>query len=208
MGLPEKNEAIQASLPKGDQNFEDDNKDLKLPPPEKKVESKSDKKTEAKNDSRAEADKSNIKNTQKLGIEKLKQLSAIEKLQNEMAKQSKASPSSGQSKIVGNKVASGHSLTGVDKLEAEDYIASVEEHVKSFWRLPQYLSNKKLKAKVAVKWNAQGNLIQANIYESSGQQDFDQIALDTIKAASPLPVPPEKFIDLTKNVGILFGFPD
>ncbi|MCS6838136.1 MAG: TonB C-terminal domain-containing protein, partial [Bdellovibrionaceae bacterium] len=108
----------------------------------------------------------------------------------------------------GNVIANSSSLTGVNKIEAEEYVALVEEHVKKNWKLPQWLAKEKLRAKILVRWDQFGNPIFIHMIERSGNPLFDETALDTIQKSVPLPPPPGKFVTLMKEEGVIFGFPD
>ncbi len=108
----------------------------------------------------------------------------------------------------GNKIIAGSSLTGIEKLEVEEYVDRVEAHVKSFWALPQWLAKKKLRAKALVKWDSRGMPTTIQIVESSGDDEFDEVVMSTLQKAIPFPPPPEKFILIVRQQGVLFGFPE
>ncbi|GIL18194.1 MAG: hypothetical protein BroJett040_19450 [Oligoflexia bacterium] len=146
------------------------------------------------------------KDKQKAALDKLKAMSALEDInkQVEQERRSKTPP-----KVYkGNQLSSGTELTGLSKLQHETYIAQVERHIKQNWAVPQWLAQKNLKAQVRVRFDERGNLLSNDIYRSSGNPSFDEIALETVQKSAPVPPPPEKFVRILSSEGILFGFPE
>jgi len=147
-----------------------------------------------------------VKNT--IGTSKLSQLSALEKLEQSVAAEESRNRILKQMIFKGNAIVEGSSLTGIDKIEAEDYVGSVESHLRSFWKLPQWMANSKHRAKALVKWDTRGIPVLIQIIESSGNDEFDNIVMETIQKAVPFPEPPEKFAVLMRRQGVIFGFPE
>lgn len=146
------------------------------------------------------------KNKQQDALNKLKRLSAIDKIKQDMAK----TKSAGQKapKFKGNVLSPGTALKGLDRLQHESYQSSIDTHVKQNWALPEWLSKKDLRAQVRVKLDEKGNVIASQLVRSSGHPTYDEIVLEAIKKSSPFPAPPEKFIDIVALQGILLGFPE
>jgi colicin import membrane protein len=143
-----------------------------------------------------------------LGVSKLSQLSALEKLEQSVAAEESKNRMLKQMLFKGNAIVEGSSLTGINKIEAEDYVGSVESHVRAFWKLPQWLANSKKRAKALVRWDSRGIPVLIQVIESSGSDEFDQIVMETLQKAAPFPEPPEKFAVLMRRQGVVFGFPE
>lgn len=144
------------------------------------------------------------KQQQQAAIAKMKQMSAIDNLE-EQFRQDEANKAR---TYKGNTISKGSELTGLSRLEHDEYVSEVERHVRQFWALPQWLANKDLKAQVRVRFDARGNIIARQLVKSSGNPAFDEVVIDTIEKASPAPAPPERLAKLLEREGILFGFPE
>lgn len=164
-----------------------------------------------------EADKdaislSKVKDKQKDALKKLKALEALEKIKNEVSKENAMAigkkAQAGQIKVKGNIISAGASLTGVHKLDYDDYIGSLDRHIKYHWTLPQWLANKNYKARIRIKIDEKGRLISKDVVVSSGSRDYDEFALSTIDKSDPFPPPVEKFIAKAGIEGIVIGFPE
>lgn len=143
---------------------------------------------------------------QKEALNRLKQMSALENLENQVKNERKAAPT--KPVFAGNQIATGSDLRGLSKIQHDSYVAQVERHIRQNWALPQWLANKKLRAQVRVKIDSNGQLISKSLVRSSGNSSFDDVALETIEKSTPVPRPPDKLVGLLANEGILFGFPD
>ena len=159
-----------------------------------------------KNATKEEINLSKVKNKQKAAFEKIKKMSAIEKIKEDLAKESsKKSGKSGPRNII---IKAGTPLTGIEKIEATDYLQSLDYSIKQFWTLPQWLAVKKLKAQVLVKFNTAGQLLSAKIILSSGNSSYDNYCLEAINKAAPFPKVPEKFSEKFSVDGMVVGFPE
>ena len=164
-------------------------------------------------------EKPEAKNSDKLkkkqieALEKIKKLSAIDKIKSELAHDSeKKSSNSANNKnsfqYKGNVINPGTELTGLNKIQHENYVSEIDRKIKENWTLPQWLSNKDLKAQALIKIDENGVVVYNQIYKSSGHAAYDDIVLDTITRSSPFPKPPEKFLAIVGVKGILIGFPE
>lgn len=149
-------------------------------------------------------DEKKIKKGQSESINRLKQMSSIEKLE-EQFRQDEADKAR---TFKGNAISKGSELTGLSRLEHDAYVSDVERHVHNFWSLESWLANKNLKAQVRVRFDSQGRVTFKQLVKSSGNPAFDDAVMATVDKASPVPAPPEKFVRLLENEGILFGFPE
>ena len=118
------------------------------------------------------------------------------------------------SKVIyeGNQVSSGSSLTG-DASEGDltpfhEYVQKIPDFVRPYWKLPSFLLEQELTCRVRIFINSAGRVIKMELYESSGNSDYDNRALDAIKAAMPLPAPEQGAVAnrLVSN-GVILGFP-
>ncbi len=113
--------------------------------------------------------------------------------------------------LVGNKVSKGVSVYGAGS-EAQMtafqlYIAKLPEMIRPNWRLPSFLLDKGLKCRVRVWLAPTGALKRAEIYQSSGNQDYDHRAIQAVERSAPFPKLSEEFGKRAENGDIVLGFP-
>lgn len=112
--------------------------------------------------------------------------------------------------LAGNKISKGTSTTGVtqEQLNAfSAYISRLPDHVRRYWRLPGYLANQQLQCRIRVYLSQNGDLIKAQIYETSGNEEYDRLALSAVRAASPFPEVAQEIREQVLAGNILLGFP-
>ena len=112
--------------------------------------------------------------------------------------------------LKGNKLSAGSSVTGSESSSADaftKYLGQLSNSVKLKWVLPSYLIDKGLKCRIRIYLGRTGNLINAEIFESSGNSQYDQKALSAIKSAAPFESLDESFQDKGLNGSIILGFP-
>jgi colicin import membrane protein len=141
-------------------------------------------------------------------FDKLKQLSALEEIERQEKEEAKKQALQKINKIKGNVLSSGNDLRGIAKLQHENYISLVENHIRKYWATPEWLKSKKLSAQVKVRFDEKGNIVYRSLMKSSGNQSFDDLVIDTVEKASPVPIPPDKFVRILNVEGILLGFPE
>jgi len=111
----------------------------------------------------------------------------------------------------GNKVSNGQALVGTgssDNLtELQAYATEVSNLVRPHWKLPSYLVDKELKCRIKIYIDNRGELVRSEIFESSGESEYDSRALKAIKEASPFPSPESLISGRTVRGDILLGFP-
>jgi colicin import membrane protein len=147
------------------------------------------------------------KNTVESAIDKLRKDIAIEKVKG-MLKEQKPEDAKAPLVYKGNILSPGTELTGVNKMDHQDYHAALDRHVKQFWSLPEWVAKTAHKTQVRIYLNENGLLVDAKIVRSSGQASYDESVMDSVKKASPYPAPPTKFRDIVEMEGILLGFPE
>ncbi len=113
--------------------------------------------------------------------------------------------------LAGNKLQSGTRLTGTSSGEESsafgEYASKLPDHIRPYWRLPSYLMEQELRARIRVWLGNDGKVLKAEIYETSGNQEFDDKALAAVKQSSPLPIPPDLAKSSVLRGDILLGFP-
>lgn len=151
-------------------------------------------------------------------FQKLKTMTAIERIQKEIEREKKEAKDQRKSSdgaaapknvpIKGNILAPGTELFGIDKIQHENYAAELDRHVKQFWSLPEWLNRKGYKGQLVVRIDERGQIISREMLKSSGNQQFDESVIATIDQSNPLPAPPEKLTAKVRSEGILIGFGD
>ncbi len=151
------------------------------------------------------------KTKQKEALEKLKKQSAIEKIKQEMKteeQQNKIQQEATKAIAKGRVISAGNAITGLDKLEANAYLQSLDQQVKQHWALPQWLINKPYKTQIHVKFDSGGQIISRVVLTSSGQPAYDNYCLQAVDQAAPFPKVPEKFVEKFSVDGVVIGFPE
>lgn len=200
--LPDKISATPAATPPPQE---------KIPPVEEKPKTPEPPKAEVKLPEKAEVkDAINLNKTkskQSEALTKLKTMEALDKLNNEVQDEALKAIAE-KPKYKGAALSAGTELTGVNRLQHENYIGDIDKHVKKFWALPQWLAQKNYRAQAVVKIDKSGKVLSAKILKSSGNNAYDEEVLQTIQNASPFPAPPEKFVNIVAYDGITLGFPE
>lgn len=213
--LPEKEQAIlkeENPAPKPEPKSEPEpEKETKLPEPEKKEKPKELPQKENKDHDAVSLEKTKAK--QKAALDKLKKLSALEKIKQDVAsdeqkKKHDSNKPTSTAPIKGRTLSAGTRLTGLDKLQSDNYLAQLDSKVKAQWTLPQWLIDKPFKARVIVRIDENGRVIFKAISQSSGNKTYDEYALAAVEKASPFGKVPDKFVDIYRVDGITFAFPD
>lgn len=148
------------------------------------------------------------KNKQQDALDRLKKMSALDKIKQEVETSKKRNEALQKiSEVKGNILASGTSLTGLNKLQHDQYVSELDQHIKQNWSKPKWIE-KELRARVRLKIDKEGQIISRDLVLSSGDSMYDETVLSTIDSSAPYPKPPEKFVDIAALRGILIGFPD
>lgn len=148
------------------------------------------------------------KSKQKLALEKIKKLSALEKIREQVSKEAASTKATGKAKSKSRTIAAGTSLTGLDKIDASQYLLLLDYNIKQVWTLPQWLMNKNLQAQVLVKFTTAGQILSTQIVKSSGDTTYDSYCMQAVSKASPFPKVPEKFSEKFSIDGLVIGFPE
>ena len=113
--------------------------------------------------------------------------------------------------LAGNKLHVGGAMQGEgseDDMSAyQAYASRLPDLIRPRWRLPSFLLAKKLKARIRVWLAINGEVTRAEVHQTSGDNEFDQRAIDAIKEASPFPRLTDDIAKRGSNGNIILGFP-
>ncbi|MDC0255239.1 TonB C-terminal domain-containing protein [Bacteriovoracales bacterium] len=118
--------------------------------------------------------------------------------------------------IEGNKISKGESLIDGETLSNEeidlkafkDYIEKVRASVKEYWKLPEYLKDQPdVRCRIQIFISTNGDLLRLHVYESSGNEEYDKRALQTVENAAPFPSVSFKIRERVLNGDLILGFP-
>lgn len=113
--------------------------------------------------------------------------------------------------LEGNKVSAGTSLVGdglaAERTEFNNYVASLPNFVRQYWKLPSYLLDQNLKCRIRIFIGANGKILRSQIYESSGVNEFDQKALAALKQVNSFPSPKREILARVAAGDVILGFP-
>lgn len=185
---------------------------IKEPPPQAKVEEKApepESKEEFKVQDQVDL-MAKLKNLSKKNIKKSKKRAKVKKIDNKDSLSKSQREELKKLVFEGNQISKGGSLTGdmtsQDIGALQEYMEMIPQYVRPSWKLPSYLKDKELKCRYRIFISGEGKLIKTKLYESSGDQEYDQRALEAIEKTQ-FAKPPETIVkDLVKGVVIL-GFP-
>lgn len=195
VALPEKQPPKAIMPPKQNKPLPQKTKPLpsKTPPPpppkpvaKKSTAKKSPRKASIKKAPSQEFDfRAEQNDVRRKAIERLESLQRVEKMLAD------------QRLLKGNRISPGTALKGINKIDYDDYIGRLHQHVQSHWQLPTWLAVvENLSTIVKVYVNANGYVMKKQLMASSGDARFDQIVLSAIDKASPFPKPEDRFVDL------------
>jgi TonB family protein len=129
----------------------------------------------------------------------------IDKLKKEQSQSNKMK----RQALAGNKLSEGYSLTGDVAKDGDIHAGKVKSHLYKFWKLPGWMQNsKKLRTQILVKLAPDGRVLSKNVYQSSGNSEYDGYALQAIEAADPFPAPPDSLKKIYLEEGMLCAFPE
>jgi TonB family protein len=161
-------------------------------------------------------DKMNLPDTKKIkkarlsAIEKLKKSVAYEKRYLEKIKIIKGLRKSldiGQITDVSDKANNGTGVsTDSSDIKSNPYFNTLKDLIRTYWQVPHWMDTEGLNTLVATKIKVDGEISSIDIIKSSGSSDFDNLALNAIRNASPFPAPPIVVREALEN-GIVFSFP-
>jgi outer membrane biosynthesis protein TonB len=134
------------------------------------------------------------KDSLKNALERIKALDSIEKSQSSRKKTVIAK---------GNTLSKGTSLTGENTGETSEFVSRMQSKLHDNWNLPVWLSKQNLNAKVVLFLDSKGYVSKTVFAQPSGNQQFDDFVLKTIRMSQPFNAPPDEVLE----GGITLGFP-
>lgn len=112
--------------------------------------------------------------------------------------------------IEGNRLSKGSALVGdyTDEQNSEfsAYVQNLPGIIRPFWKLPSYLLEKNLRARIKIFLSPEGKLLKLEMQESSGDPEFDARAQSAVRSAT-FPKPSAEVGARLTNSGIILGFP-
>lgn len=113
--------------------------------------------------------------------------------------------------LSGNKLSRGTQIYGdgggAEMTAFQAYASRLPDLIRQKWVLPSFLMNKKLQCRIRVWINSNGELTRAEVYKSSGDSEYDQKAIEAIRASAPFPAVSAEFGAKVQKGDILLGFP-
>ena len=153
-----------------------------------------------------EPEKIDLRKTKRAEDDAFKRLAAFQKLA-EMSK-ARAKAEVKPQPVRGDVLAAGSSITGLNKIDYDDYLEKLDDKLKSNWNLPSLLKNRNYKASVVVYVDSSGNILKKEVRKSSGNAVFDEKCLEAVDRSAPFDAPPLKLRNILQVDGIEFGFPE
>lgn len=112
--------------------------------------------------------------------------------------------------IEGNRLSKGSALVGdyTDEQNSEfsAYVQNLPGIIRPFWKLPSYLLEKNLRARIKIYLSPEGKLLKLEMNESSGDSEFDARAQSAVRSAT-FPKPSAEVGARLTSSGIILGFP-
>ena len=111
--------------------------------------------------------------------------------------------------LAGNQLSKGTARIGRGLQENEAfaaYLESLGNQVKKNWFLPHHLASENYQCRIRIYLNEKGKLLRANIVESSGNDEYDQLALEAVNRSVYF-APDKEFAENVRNGHIILGLP-
>lgn len=113
--------------------------------------------------------------------------------------------------LEGNKLSKGQSIYG-DSIKRNEqdflnYIQSLPNKIRLHWKLPSYLSLKGLRCRIRVYIASNGRVLKMEVFESSGDVEYDKKAMNAVKLSDPLPKPMKDIASRVASGSVILGFP-
>lgn len=147
-----------------------------------------------------------------IGLQKVNNTTKVKK--SPPKKKSKKSLSENKLKeliLKGNRLSKSNRITGkgIGDLSGAFalYTSSLPDKIKPFWQLPSHLMDLDLQCRIRIFLSADGRLLKGDIVGASGNKDYDERALISIKTAAPFDKVPEEIRDRVLRGDIILGFP-
>lgn len=113
--------------------------------------------------------------------------------------------------LEGNRLSQGTALTGDfsdgPSSEFAGYVQTLPGAIRPKWKLPSYLMDQDLKARIRIFISTSGQLLKLELVESSGNSEYDKRAENAIRESAPFSPPPAAVGARLTSSGIILGFP-
>lgn len=109
--------------------------------------------------------------------------------------------------LKGNQTNQGSSTDGVMETVTNAYVAHIAERIRSNWSLPTWLRQGGYRAKVIIYIDSRGQIYKHLFTQRSGNENFDDYVLSTLKKSSPLAPPPAELAKDLQRGGMELLFP-
>ncbi len=113
--------------------------------------------------------------------------------------------------LSGNKLNQGTQMYGegnaAELTAYQAYKSRIPDLVRPHWKLPSFLSGKNLKCRVRVWLSMSGEVTRVAVYQSSGDTEYDQRAIEAVKSAAPFPALKEEYGRRALDGDLVLGFP-
>jgi TonB family protein len=116
--------------------------------------------------------------------------------------------------LAGNKLSAGSAITGSSNPqddsfspEFRNYFGRIPDLVRKNWKLPSYLAKDQFRCRIRLYIQPSGEVIKAEILESSQSKEYDERAVRSVYASSPFPALPSGSEHHGKQVTIVLVFP-
>jgi colicin import membrane protein len=113
--------------------------------------------------------------------------------------------------LAGNKLSKGVQIfgegAGRDMNAFHAYASKLPDLVRRHWKLPSFLMDRKFKCRIRIWLSPAGEVTRTEVYQSSGDKEYDQRAVEAIKSAAPFPKMGAEIGSRGIQGDILLGFP-
>ena len=113
--------------------------------------------------------------------------------------------------LEGNQVSKGSSTFGEVAAKTQEefikYIQSLPDKIRPHWKLPSYLLNKDLKCRIRAYIASNGAVLRTEVFESSGDEEYDKKAQEAVMKASPFSKPKSEILTIITSGKVILGFP-
>ncbi len=142
------------------------------------------------------------KDLMKNALNKLSAQAALEKLAAEESQANKSNKKPVGNAVTGAEITKGNSLTGVVKLDYDDYGGRLKNWIEARWKLPLFMAQKRWCSKLRLRIGANGESLATELIKSSGKKDFDETVMEIIADAAPYERPPAHLVNAVAQLGV------
>lgn len=93
-----------------------------------------------------------------------------------------------------------------DAMPSNPYFQTIRDYIRAHWKIPNWIQADNLNTLIVLKINDDGSIKTLEVSKSSGNKDFDELSINSVKNASPFPSPPLSVKDIIER-GVILSFP-